>query len=815
MQRQALLVRPQVKPLQAKKEVEAVKQGIKQDESLEIVQTLLGASFGCLSFLRGLLPEESFEEVRYGRPDCPLTSYNWFANGEETESNRSSVKDAVQGTRMKRLKRGYSSEADQLLNWLEQGIFEALRKGYLKAVQLAIYVDPAQPDVITEAYTFSFAYRMRPDGTPDAPTGFNVKDSQGNEITVAETSKNIQQVMRRMIVITQNLPTIPDTRYLTVRLHYMEWTPENYSPPYFRRIQPEDPRLRFREDNGDSVLHKILCGSVATGHHGVSLKVAAFHEPDDNQGPKKRPRILPANLEDDIETPSLKGLPAGDSSQVCTPIENPFPQPNSQQTPKTHQSNASSIPGTIQPVTTSLLTPRTTFKEKVRSAREQIEAKMLRKMLDSPQYPAMAKGKLVETQHDLSSSQVSPQQSMAAIKNSSPLPNRYKAARTLDNSPLTTRQKQDNLPQATEPASSTPKPKREQSKRPPHTPRGPKTSTQLSKYQQARKDQQSVRQEQPTTGANMDKLKLSKHKAVELQKMKDMKSKTREQERLKNGQLEAEEELVLCECGDRDEDGDMIACELCSGWLHVHCYGYQHTHDTRIPDFVVCYTCLLSNEQNLLEEMRFLALFRRALKKVWEDGYPANTKKLSEIIGCDLPSATEVFKKLEREGFIYALSNKARKKAASAPLKYVVANTKENKCKMDVEYFDPLAKISHHFDLSQLPLLAQETLLEESLFPPLQTQRADEDQPPIKDPPHLGKLPLTNSNSAAKGRGKSTISVPEDDEMDLDFPAGAESQELPQTPGHLRAQKSQRMEPSPWRRHVGICEEGVYFPSVF
>lgn len=50
---------------------------------------------------------------------------------------------------------------------------------------------------------------MRPDGTPDAPTGFNVKDNQGNEITVAETSKSIQQVMRRMIVITQNLPTIP------------------------------------------------------------------------------------------------------------------------------------------------------------------------------------------------------------------------------------------------------------------------------------------------------------------------------------------------------------------------------------------------------------------------------------------------------------------------------------------------------------------------------------------------------------------------------------------------------------------------------
>lgn len=116
-------------------------------------------------------------------------------------------------------------------------------------------------------------------------------------------------------------------------------------------------------------------------YYRVSLKVAAFHEPDDSQGPKKRPRILPANLEEDIEMPSLNGAPTGDSGQGCTPIENPFSQPNFQKTPRTHQPKVSSTPSTIQPVTTCLLTPKTTFKEKMRSEREQIEAKMLRKMV--------------------------------------------------------------------------------------------------------------------------------------------------------------------------------------------------------------------------------------------------------------------------------------------------------------------------------------------------------------------------------------------------------------------------------------------------
>lgn len=61
-----------------------------------------------------------------------------------------------------------------------------------------------------------------------------------------------------------------------------------------------------------------------------------------------------------------------------------------------------------------------------------------------------------------------------------------------------------------------------------------------------------------------------------------------------------------------------------------------------------------------------------------------------------MSSATRVLNKLETEGFVYALSNRTRKKAANAPLKYVVSKTEENKRKMLVEYFDPLAKISHH-----------------------------------------------------------------------------------------------------------------------
>jgi len=141
-----------------------------------------------------------------------------------------------------------------------------------------------------------------------------------------------------------------------------------------------------------SCVIRCPCFSSSTAHCSpycrVSLKVAAFHEPDDSQGPKKRPRkVLPVNLEAEIEKPSLQGVPAGDLGQGYTPIENPFSKPNSQQTPRTHQAKTPSTSGTTQPATTSLLTPRTISNGKMRSAREHIEATMLRKMVKIPPTP--------------------------------------------------------------------------------------------------------------------------------------------------------------------------------------------------------------------------------------------------------------------------------------------------------------------------------------------------------------------------------------------------------------------------------------------
>lgn len=223
---------------------------------------------------------------------------------------------------------------------------------------------------------------------------------------------------------------------------------------------------------------------------------------------------------------------------------------------------------------------------------------------------------------------------------------------------------------------------------------------------------------------NMAKLKLSKAKATEL-KMKGKHSNKQAPGGIINksmGDTNRSKDHINCECGDEKLEEDMICCDNCDEWQHTDCYGFASAKDTRIPDYHVCYSCLLGkNEAKLLEEMRNMALFRRALKTIWRQGsFPSSNKIFANklgaflslsangfspvasvfflksnhrVIGCDLPTALQITRRLENEGFIANDPVKAkvhRKKA------YKLVKTPDTVQLMESEYFDPLKKISHH-----------------------------------------------------------------------------------------------------------------------
>jgi meiosis-specific protein HOP1 len=179
----------------------AQQQAMHQDQSLQLVQTLLGASLGSLAWIRGLFPDYCFATLRY-IPEY-ARDYHAFSTAEPTERREAGT------VKVTRLKKGTSTVCDRLLDYLENGVFHALGNGYLKAMQLGIYADEEKPDVVVESYTFTFSYR------DEDNLAVNVKRNSGGQATKQVTFGDstpvtmVQQVTRTLISTTQNLHPLP------------------------------------------------------------------------------------------------------------------------------------------------------------------------------------------------------------------------------------------------------------------------------------------------------------------------------------------------------------------------------------------------------------------------------------------------------------------------------------------------------------------------------------------------------------------------------------------------------------------------------
>lgn len=73
--------------------------------SQELVKTMLSASFGCVTFLRGIFPDDNFREERYNYKDLV-----------DKANQRPKVNNV--GTKIMKIARGVSTEANVLLDYL-------------------------------------------------------------------------------------------------------------------------------------------------------------------------------------------------------------------------------------------------------------------------------------------------------------------------------------------------------------------------------------------------------------------------------------------------------------------------------------------------------------------------------------------------------------------------------------------------------------------------------------------------------------------------------------------------------------------------
>jgi hypothetical protein len=168
-----------------------------------------------------------------------------------------------------------SNESQTLIEWLEKGVFDALKKKFLKTIVFVICSDVEHEFESTiESYEFNVTY---PDSAEHGVAQLDIcKTSSGKKVgmrqfksqTKTEITKSMVLLLRTLITLSQTLKPVPDSRYITMKLLYYDHvTPADYEPPFFRPV----PETQARVYSKDFI--KLKVGSVATSYHTMEFKV--------------------------------------------------------------------------------------------------------------------------------------------------------------------------------------------------------------------------------------------------------------------------------------------------------------------------------------------------------------------------------------------------------------------------------------------------------------------------------------------------------------------------------------------------------------
>ncbi|XP_029086893.1 HORMA domain-containing protein 2 isoform X2 [Monodon monoceros] len=209
---------------------------INEHESLIMVKKLFATSISCVTYLRGLFPESSYEEGHLDDLSLKILREDKKCPGSL-----------------------------HIIRWI-RGCFDALEKRYLHMAVLTLYTNPKEPEKVTEIYQFKFKYTKE---------GATMDFDSYSSSTTFESGTNSEDVkkasvllMRKLYMMMQNLGPLPNDVILTMKLHYYNAvTPHNYHPPGFK----EGVNSHFLLFEGKPV--NLQAGLVSTGFHSMKLKV--------------------------------------------------------------------------------------------------------------------------------------------------------------------------------------------------------------------------------------------------------------------------------------------------------------------------------------------------------------------------------------------------------------------------------------------------------------------------------------------------------------------------------------------------------------
>ena len=165
------------------------------------------------------------------------------------------AKKSLDGMPLRILKEKSSDpRAKSFANWLV-GAFDALKNKYLRGVTLVIFLDPASPEDVHEAYTIKVTY---PGGLPSC-------EVVG---TLGQVQNSTRNLLQAILMLTDGLDPLPETAYIALRLsYYDENTPEDYEP---RGFQSAEKELVLPVASS-----RVKIGKVFTAHHSLTFSMHA------------------------------------------------------------------------------------------------------------------------------------------------------------------------------------------------------------------------------------------------------------------------------------------------------------------------------------------------------------------------------------------------------------------------------------------------------------------------------------------------------------------------------------------------------------
>ncbi|GAA6027006.1 hypothetical protein JCM8097_006033 [Rhodosporidiobolus ruineniae] len=702
---------------------QAVDQFVTFQSSLQQVKTLVRAGIGCITYLRGLFPDEAFEDYALVAPRPP-------ARKGTKDAEQPKQKSGDQSVRIKQLVRGAMPEVDKLMDYLDKGASEAIEKGYLYQLIFAIYLDPDEPNNLVESYTFTFSYETDSKGNkrPELvvqnqlsgiflSTSSTLRSDERRKD--GEIKRQVQQMIKNLITSTQLLDELPRRRFLNIRLFYTDETPTNYEPPCFKPFELQSSGFTLTTPRYEEQPDFSTLGNMSTGFHGVAIhSVSIAHLLDAAYDENLQLDECLARNKQDADTRSV----VWDAEQLASSITDEDAKVVSPEPVGVKDDD-----GVVVPL------------EEVKGG-EDVEMEVLRKKVGleyDEKALVLAREEMEETFLD---SHLSDNENLRrAITATDPNPVRREGEDPTQLDPLISRQKSYRPPVPFFDETNEQYAQRRESSQPggaagvqaakmveEETERdvrmaSPEAETQLFEYSQPAALADIAETEsgpEPDTIKTLtqdDPVVTAPARLPDGAKKKSPNppfaagsSRTRPARKAARGRNKLND--TVCECGDKDEDGGMIMCTSCNTWKHLVCYGYaSDTKGAALPSVFVCYRCrteaakgdslLDQGREDEIDEalagLKSLALVRRALDGIWDSKELLDSKTLAKKLSVDNSTAAQVLRRLEKEEFIYeqtAVSRRAKGNSQLNSLKkgpLAVDKTPPKRRKKQAEYFTP------------------------------------------------------------------------------------------------------------------------------